>query len=659
MNRLLVFYCLLIFAIGHAQVPKTTDSLEVYLKTKPRDTTYVLALNDYAFLKIQEGKYDVAQKAIRQMQALSEKWSFGLGYYKVMNMRGVVEYSKQNSEKAMDYFLQCNAIIQKYKLPKKFYQNSLNNIGVIYDQMGDRENAMIYSMKLIEYQEKHHLEPLKTNPYDQIGKNLKFYKRYDEALAYFNKALAIEKRYKNDTGIAIGENSIGNLYDDLKKPREAIKHYEAGLRYAEKANYQLLQTDLLINLGRMHQRLKAYQKAASCFEKSERICKQLEVTKPLKTLYQSMGDLFFSQKQYPKAEQYYLESLAIAKTINEPEDLYSINQVLADLKEETGNYKAAFYYKVAAETYKDSTFKLETAQNTENLLRKYEAKKKAQEIATLTAQNTVKTLQIDNANRQRWYFVFGLLLFAIIGVLLFYQNRNRQKTNRQLQLLNAELDQANKTKTRFFSILNHDLRSPVSNLIHFLHLQKENPELLDAESKKRMENKTIAGAENLLNSMEDMLLWSKGQMEHFEPQRKRTAVSSIFEDTQKHFSSEEKVQISFENPEKIKLVTDENYLKTIIRNLTGNAIKALEKTENPMIVWKAWKADGQNFLSISDNGPGGSQEKFKALYDETEVVGIHSGLGLHLVRDLSKAIGCRIDIESKENAGVTFTLILP
>lgn len=67
----------------------------------------------------------------------------------------------------------------------------------------------------------------------------------------------------------------------------------------------------------------------------------------------------------------------------------------------------------------------------------------------------------------------GLGLLFIIGCLLFYQSRNRRKINEKLQLLNTELDEANKAKTRFFSILNHDLRGPVANLVFFLQLQKE------------------------------------------------------------------------------------------------------------------------------------------------------------------------------------------
>ena len=112
----------------------------------------------------------------------------------------------------------------------------------------------------------------------------------------------------------------------------------------------------------------------------------------------------------------------------------------------------------------------------------------------------------------------------------------------------------------------------------------------------------------------------------------------------------------FENPNNIQINTDENYLKTIIRNLTGNAIKALNEIDNPIIIWKAWQENNQTFLSISDNGSGGTQEQFKALYDDKEVSGIQFGLGLHLIRDLAKAIDCEITVDSKVNEGTTFTL---
>ena len=112
------------------------------------------------------------------------------------------------------------------------------------------------------------------------------------------------------------------------------------------------------------------------------------------------------------------------------------------------------------------------------------------------------------------------------------------------------------------------------------------------------------------------------------------------------------------NIESIQINTDENYLKTIIRNLTANAIKALQETENKTIIWKAFHEKSKIILSITDNGKGISDKELKALHNENEIVGIKSGLGLHLIRDLAKAINCEIVVDSNIGVGTTFVLMI-
>ena len=94
-----------------------------------------------------------------------------------------------------------------------------------------------------------------------------------------------------------------------------------------------------------------------------------------------------------------------------------------------------------------------------------------------------------------------------------------------------------------------------------------------------------------------------------------------------------------------------------MRNLTGNAIKVMGNIQTPTIVWKARQENGQKLLSITDNGKGADKDQFKALYDDHEVVGIKTGLGLHLIRDLAKAIDCEITVSSEMGKGTVFTLL--
>lgn len=351
-----------------------------------------------------------------------------------------------------------------------------------------------------------------------------------------------------------------------------------------------------------------------------------------------------------KARYFTEKSLAIAKKTNNIHWIMYNIRTLASidyLEKDIEHYSANLlrFYEI-----KDSLY----SQENKNQIAALESK---QELDAKDKQIQLNKITLQSKEKEKWLYISGIAFLLIIAGLILAQSRSRKKTNEQLLLLNEELDVSNKVKARFFSILNHDLRSPVSSLIHFLHLQKDSPELLDAESKKRMESKTISSAENLLDSMEDILLWSKGQMENFEPHFQTITVQALFCDLEKHFSNVETVKINFENPENKSLFSDENYLKTILRNLTGNAIKALEKTSDGQVIVKAFTQNGETGISVSDNGPGGTIGKFRALYDEKEVVGIKTGLGLHLIRDLAKAINCKITVDTKPNSGTTFLLL--
>jgi signal transduction histidine kinase len=362
-----------------------------------------------------------------------------------------------------------------------------------------------------------------------------------------------------------------------------------------------------------------------------------------------------------KALYNFTESVNLSKKLGEIYEAATNYKQIAEIQKLQGNYKDALNSYELSVVYKDSIFNSENKESIKNL-----EDKRAIELRDKEIQ--IYKLSIQVKERQKWFLITGLALLGIIGGLFSYQSRNRKRNNLKLQLLNSELDQANKAKAQFFSILSHDLRGPVSNLVLFLHLQKESPEMLTEESIRRMQEKTINGAENLLTSMEDILQWSKSQMGIFKPQHKNVVLNSLFEDIKTHFLSEEKVKIIFLNPDNLIINTDENYLKTIIRNLTGNAIKASDyialqqatpaNDYKPAIIWKAWQENNQTFLSITDNSQGAVLENFKALYSDKEVVGINSGLGLHLIRDLAKAIDCEVSVDSKVGVGTTILLVL-
>ncbi|MCP9766436.1 hypothetical protein EGI22_00860 [Lacihabitans sp. LS3-19] len=618
---LFVFFSLSNF-VGMAQIPKTVDSLKVYLKKQKPDTTYVLALNEYAFLMVQEGNFEETNKTINQIESLSKKLNFGTGFYKAENMRGVVQYSQQKPEIAMKHFLKCNEIIKKYNLPKKIFQNSLNNIGIIYDQMGDRENATKYAMQLIDFQEKNHLEPLKTWPYDQIGGNLKHYKKPKEALAYYQKSLKIETDYNNLTGMAIAENNIGTINDDLNENQEAIKHYKLGLNYAEKENYKLLQTDLLTNLGLMHIKIKAYDTSENYLKKSEALCRQLNAISSLKIVCHNLGDLYFFQKNYSLSEKYYLEALEISKKLEDPEYLYSANQALAEYYEETKDFQKAYKYKVEADIAKDSTFKIETAKNTEDLLRKYETEKKEQEIELLNAKNEKSSLQ------NKALIAGGLLVFLLTGIsVVFLINKNKLK----------RLEESQKLRNKIATDLHDEIGSTLSSIMLISDMAKK-----QEGSTQKMFTKINSDSKSVMESV-DEIIWSISPMND----SLQGIILRLKEYAQpladsKNIKFELKVEEGFD---KIKLETEvRRNLYLIVKEAINNLMKHSYATEASVIFIQEKK---NLCVKIIDNGKGFDNEQFT------------SRNGLKNMQTRASEINGKLSFESSKENGSSLSLTIP
>jgi len=265
-------------------------------------------------------------------------------------------------------------------------------------------------------------------------------------------------------------------------------------------------------------------------------------------------------------------------------------------------------------------------------------------------------LQVREQKKNAFIYLAALLLMAVLGLLFFRLSAVRKEKNRELTQLNKELDESNKLKARFFGILSHDLRSPVANLISFLNLRRIKPGALSSKETEERENKISLSAQTLLETMESMLLWSKSQMQQFRPEKKPVMITSLLTCIQKNFASTDKVPFSYYCEENIQVVTDENYLKTIMYNLPANSVNALKNTPDAGIEWKAWQKDEKTYLSITDNGPGTENEKVKALYDGSLISSGKNGLGLQIIRDLSKAIECHITHQEKSGTGASFLL---
>lgn len=682
----LFFVTLSVFAQQEPNLSKyktTNEKLKVWLKY----TDTLVDSEDYSKV------ITATQKGI----VIAKKNPFYLSRFYLQ--QGIAyEFSNNQYQKALINYEKCLEYAKKAKHVKS-QTSALMRLNYIYYSLHDsikNKTLVNYIKKVLDTTKSTYV---KAVIYGSLGEYYLNYSEYEKFIGYQLKAInykkLLDKNVSNTENIGVSYIQIASSYLKMKQLNKALEYLKEANPYIKTSpyisafscnyymqcfvaqkkpdsirkyynliyTYPTVKDSLFLNLSFANQSMSKYYADKGMIHAAYGYAKKAvyfgqkstdeEIIMEANAI---MGRVLYEKGDYKNAIKI-LKKASLNALTYDKENFVNINKKLSQSHAALGEWKEAFRYNEIYSKYNDQMMHESAKQSIANAEAAYQNKTKGQRIKNLSAQNTIKNIQINEAKKQSFFLISGLVLVFIIGLLLLRQSQIRKKNNQKLQLLNQELDEANKIKARFFSILNHDLRSPVSNLIHFLHLQKENPELIDEATALRMQTKVITGAENLLSSMEDILLWSKGQMENFKPYPQKVAIEVLFEETHKHFSSNENIQLSFENPEYIILNTDENYLKTIIRNLTGNAIKALDKTSNGKIIWKAWQENKQNYLSITDNGAGANQEKFKALYDGTEVIGIKSGLGLHLIRDLATAINCKIEVCSKSGIGTTFTII--
>jgi len=535
-------------------------------------------------------------------------------------------------------------------------------IGDYYVNLGKYEKGLSYMLNGIKARRK---ELPKANATDSTNFGVQLIvvselyiglKKYDLAIEYLTESTSFIKDYNAATA---------HIYKDFIESYCAKKNLSKAKKYYVKLQQllenetdiscwtMLLESDIV--LARYYSDKSDFQNALYYGNHAKDLAPKYADEFGKAQVNVTLGLIYLKQKEYATALNY-LKLAEPTTAEDDPEVNAQLKHALAETYEGLGQWKEAYRYQKEYADLQDKLLEEKSKKNVAEMEARYQNERKQSKINQLSSQDTINKLKIEETNQQLMYSLLVIIAVLIIGFLFYVQSRNRKQHNAQLELLNEELKQVSANKTRFFSIINHDLRSPVANLIHFLQLQKESPDLLDESTKERLGNRTMESAENLLRSMEDMLLWSKGQMQQFKPAMEELNVGGVFRELEQYFATNDQVKIITEKETAITLTTDLNYLLTILRNLTANAIKALEKAENPTIEWSAIRDGNQIKLIIKDNGPGATSSQFKALYDATEVVGIKTGLGLHLIRDLAQAINCKVEVDTTQDLGTRIIL---
>lgn len=249
------------------------------------------------------------------------------------------------------------------------------------------------------------------------------------------------------------------------------------------------------------------------------------------------------------------------------------------------------------------------------------------------------------------------------------RNYDREKHNAEdrankIDTQNINLEQLNQKKDKLFSIIAHDLQSPLNSIITTLHLIAEYD--LKEEEKKMLGDELLTLTKNTSNMLSNLLTWSKMQMDGRGMRLSSVHVYDVVErvlSIQQVMADKKSISIASEINPSVFVTADNNMLELIMRNLINNAIK-FTPAGGAITISMQVKGDYCQ-LMVSDNGigidPSQKEEIFslksQSTYGTNNEKGI--GLGLVLCMELLGLQNGKLWFESVLGQGTTFYATIP
>lgn len=236
----------------------------------------------------------------------------------------------------------------------------------------------------------------------------------------------------------------------------------------------------------------------------------------------------------------------------------------------------------------------------------------------------------------------------------------------QLKLKNAELLDTNATKDKLFSIIAHDLKNPVGNILLM-------SQLLHSTSEREEENKELIGmiedqAKETLNLLGTLFEWAKSQTGQTSFQPEIINLAETVTRVTEYLSPAVKlknISVTTQCSVNTRLFADVNMLETILRNLITNAIKFTSEGGS-IRIYDEILPGHEVQITVEDNGIGMDADTRARLFkvDNTQSTsGTNNekgtGLGLILCRDFIEKHGGSIRVVSAPGEGSRFIFTMP
>jgi signal transduction histidine kinase len=260
---------------------------------------------------------------------------------------------------------------------------------------------------------------------------------------------------------------------------------------------------------------------------------------------------------------------------------------------------------------------------------------------------------------------FGLSMTIIIPAMVSYPMSYLViRYYKKIEVQKDELKRLNEINNRLISIIAHDIRSPITGVYGILDLLK-----IDALSKKELAssiNELSGTVDNLLNFLDEILQWSKAQVENkeiepelFNPQKVWSQTLALYQ----HNIDSKNISLVTTNLEQ-PIFADQGSYSFIVRNILQNAIKFTQQSGTIKV--NLDNKEGRTITTIEDSGIGISKEDLDKILHSKEWVttlGTNNekgtGFGLKAATKYVEILDGNFEIESVLGKGTKVIIDLP
>jgi signal transduction histidine kinase/DNA-binding response OmpR family regulator/Tfp pilus assembly protein PilF len=641
--------------------------------------------------------YQKALNLHEQALAISERINYAKGQSESHYYIGKIYREKGNYSRTLNHHRKALEI-QKFIGDSSGMARIYNSIGIVYRIQGDYPKALEFCQKSLRIKKQIGDKYELSNVYNNIGSIYYFQNNYPKALEYYNRSLKISEEINDEIAIVTSYNNLGILYFYQDQYEKALDFFKRALSIQEEIDDKTGKAISYINIGEIYVKQNKLNEAWDYYYRGLKLSTRLEIKSVEGWSNWGLGVISGKKDEMKKAYNYSQKAYQIGKDIGEIELVQLSAEILSRVSAELGLYKEAYnLHKV----YKEISDSIQNEENTRKIIGleyeyKYQAEKEKQE-----KREALQRAKFQKQQLLTIIFIISSVLMIVLVFFIFRNYKRKQKDyniisgqkeeirrqNENLQLRNKEIseqnekinqqkkqlvEQANKLseldeiKSRFFTNISHEFRTPLTLILgpleQLLNKTKE-------YSAKKALNLIYRNANKLLTLINQLLEISKIEKGSIKLKLQKC---DIVRETRKivemfsSLASEKNINLQYlNNKDSMVGYLDKEKFDKILFNLLSNAFK--HTSEGEIKVSLTLKADLKKIqLVVQDTGVGIQKEKLPYIFDrfyqvensETEKTA-GTGIGLSLIKELVQLYRGEITADSEPGKGTRFTVELP